>query len=112
TLPDRVAIKNAVGAPHGPARSRRIGETKSRRPIVSIRMDERAVERTSVLGELHRTCRRIEVRETILSLYRRRAVLASQAKVEREFRRDLEIILNKDEVHALALVDQRQRGQR
>ena len=75
-------------------------------------MNQRPVEDVAVLGEDHRAGLRIEIGESIVLLPRRSGEFIAQPKIQSQFGRDLEIILDEVELHVLALIHDREAGQR
>ena len=110
-LPDGVRVEHAVAAPDHPARRGRVREADARRDVVAVRVDERAIEHVAVLGEDHLPGDRIEVREAVVLLARRRRVFVAQADVDGERGRELVVVLHEVELHVLPLIHHRVAGE-
>ena len=76
----------------------------TRSPVVAIGVDQRTVVNRSVLCLNDRVRRRIEVRQLVVAFVLRSCELITNTDVQCELRRDLEVILQIEEVHPLLVV--------
>jgi hypothetical protein len=85
----------------------RPGEAEARAEVVAVGVHQRPVVDVAVARRNHGAARGVEVREDVVRLPLRRAVLVAQAEVERQLAVEPEVVLQVAEVQVLAdLVDQ------
>ena len=100
-----VHVARAVGGAQHRLVVQAVGRAEAGRPVVAIRIDQRAIVDRAILRLQQRARRRVEVGQIVVVFPLRRGELVAHAEVQRQRRRHAPVVLQIAEVHALTQLE-------